>query len=105
MVEAIRKIHSGRKFVSSSLAERLVDTLGFDPRESSHEKLSDREFQVLRLIAVGKTGKEIADELLLSPKTVSTYRCRILEKLDMKSSSELVHYALRKGLMDLKRDL
>lgn len=98
--EAIKKIVGGGRYVSATLAEKLA----VDLREGSdlplHELLSDREFQVLRMIASGKTVKEIAEELSLSVKTVSTYRARILEKSGMKTNAELIRYALQADLVD-----
>jgi DNA-binding NarL/FixJ family response regulator len=100
LLKAIRKICAGGKYVSSSLAERMVFALGTDPEQSPHETLSDREFQVLRLMASGLTPTEISEQLCLSIKTVSTYRARILEKMGMKTNAELVRYALEAGLVD-----
>lgn len=98
LVNAIRKIHSGGKYVSSALAEKLVS--GFDKKvEEPHESLSDREFQVLRLLASGMDTDEIAEELFISVKTVRTYRDRILEKLDLKNNVELAHYAIKHKLV------
>src|ERR1700740_1537117 len=98
--EAIKKIVGGGRYVSATLAEKLA----VDLREGSdlplHELLSDREFQVLRMIASGKTVKEIAEELSLSVKTVSTYRSRILEKTGLKTNAELIRYALQTQLVD-----
>jgi two-component system invasion response regulator UvrY len=93
LVKAIRKVHAGGKYVSASLAEKLVSHLGaFD--KPPHENLSDREFQILCLIAGGKSLKGIADELCISEKTVSTYRARILEKMKMSTNADLTRYAL-----------
>ena len=96
---AIRRVAGGKKYVSPALAEVLADSLekGEDPPEAS---LSDREYQVLRLIASGKTVSEIAVEIALSVKTVSTYRARILEKMNMRTNAELVRYAIRNHLVD-----
>jgi two-component system invasion response regulator UvrY len=96
---AIRRVAGGKKYVSPALAELLADSLqkGEDPPEAS---LSDREYQVLRLIASGKTVSEIADEIALSVKTISTYRARILEKMNMRTNAELVRYAIRNRLVD-----
>jgi DNA-binding NarL/FixJ family response regulator len=100
LVIAVKKIHGGGKYVSDSLAE----VLAFDLEERgkgrvvTHENLSDREFQVMCLIAAGKSVKEIAKELFLSVKTISTYRSRILEKMKMKSNSELTYYAIQNKL-------
>jgi DNA-binding NarL/FixJ family response regulator len=100
LVNAIKKIYSGGKYVSSSLAEKLVLGLTSKEPEAPHEKLSDREFQTLRLIVSGKDVEEIADEMFISVKTVRTYRDRILEKLNMKNNVELTHYAINHKLFD-----
>jgi two-component system, NarL family, invasion response regulator UvrY len=98
LVEAVRKIQGGRKYISASLAEQLAQNVDASFEPPSYERLSTREFEILRLIAVGRTLGEIAMELNLSLKTVSTYRSRILEKLDMKNNAELMVYALHQGL-------
>ena len=100
LVQAIRKVVRGGKYVSPSLAERLVFDLGADKDKAPHELLSDREYQVLCLISSGKTVSQIADELALSIKTISTYRVRILEKLNMKNNAEITLYAIKEGLVD-----
>jgi len=100
LVGAIRKVYRGGKYVSPSLAEKMAFGLQTGASGLPHEVLSDREYQVLCMIASGKTVKEIAAELALSEKTVSTYRARILEKMNMKSNSELTHYAIRLDLVD-----
>lgn len=100
LVQAIRKVIRGGKYVSSTLAEKLVFDLGGDPSKAPHEVLSDREYQVLCMIASGKTVTDIAEELALSVKTISTYRVRILEKLNMKNNAELTRYAIKEGLVD-----
>ncbi|MSS73132.1 MAG: response regulator transcription factor [Candidatus Latescibacteria bacterium] len=100
LIEAIRRIAMGGKYVSPSLAEKLVTDLAEGLERPLHELLSDREYQVLCMIASGKTIKEISTELSLSVKTVSTYRIRLLEKLNMKNNSELTHYALQRGLVE-----
>ena len=94
LVKAIRKVVSGGRYVSPSLAEKLALDLAVDTDRSPHETLSEREHQVFSMIARGKTVKEIADELALSVKTISTYRTRILEKMAMKNNAELIHYAI-----------
>ena len=99
LVEAIRKVVRGGKYVSPSLAERLVFDLDKESK-LPHETLSDREYQVLCMIASGKTVGAIADELKLSVKTISTYRARILEKLDMANNAELTRYGIKAGLVD-----
>lgn len=100
LIAAIRKISQGRKYVSSSLAEKLAVELGIDVKKSRHELLSDREYQVMLMIASGKTVKEIAEELLISVKTSSTYRSRILEKMKMKNNAEIIYYSVKQGLID-----
>jgi DNA-binding NarL/FixJ family response regulator len=99
LVEALRKIVRGGKYVSPSLAEKLVFDLDREGKQA-HELLSDREYQVLCMIGSGKTVSTIATELQLSVKTVSTYRARILEKLDMANNAELTRYAIKTGLVD-----
>ncbi len=99
LVKAVNKVMSGGRYVSPSLAERLViDLSGHDG--APHETLSDREFEVMRLIASGKTVGEIAEMLSLSDKTISTYRARLLEKMGMKTSAELTHYAIQNKLVE-----
>jgi two-component system invasion response regulator UvrY len=98
MVAAIRKVYRGGKYVSAALAERLVGLLG-EQEGAPHESLSEREFQVMLLLANGKSVSEIANRLALSSKTVSTYRSRLMEKLGMKSIAELVRYVMEQGLI------
>ena len=100
LVKAIRKVHSGCKYISSSQAEKLVYLLDRGSEKPAHETLSDREYEVLRLIASGKTVTQIAQQLKLSVKTISTYRARILEKMKMQSSAELTHYAIKNRLVE-----
>lgn len=100
IVEAVRRLATGKKFISPEIAESLIDVLDSDPDVPPHELLSDREFQTLRLIASGKTLSQVAATLCLSPKTISVYRARILDKMRMKSSAELTHYALKAGLTE-----
>lgn len=97
---AVRKIVAGGRYVSTSLAEQLAYDLRKGADAPIHELLSDREFQVLRMIASGKSVKEIAGELALSVKTVSTYRSRVLDKTGMKTTAELIRYALQQQLID-----
>ena len=100
LVIAIDRVRAGRKYVSDSLAELLAEDLEHDGvLEEPHKRLSDREFEVMLLIASGKTVSEIADELALSVKTISTYRSRILDKVNMKNNAELTHYAVKHGLV------
>ena len=100
LVKAIRKVVSGGRYVSSFLAEKLALEIGADSSKLAHETLSDREFQVLRLIAAGNSVTEIAAELYLSPKTVSTYRARLLQKMNLTTNAELIHCAIRNHLID-----
>jgi two-component system, NarL family, invasion response regulator UvrY len=100
LVQAIRKVVRGGKYVSPTLAEKLVYNLDSDLSKAPHEVLSDREYQVLCMIGSGKTVSMIAEELSLSVKTISTYRVRVLEKLNMKNNAELTHYAIKEGLVD-----
>jgi DNA-binding NarL/FixJ family response regulator len=100
LLTALRKVSSGGKYVSSSLAEKLAYALEKDVEKAPHEILSTREYEVMRKIASGKTVTDIARELFLSPKTISTYRTRILEKMNMKNNVELVRYALKNHLVD-----
>jgi len=100
LVEAIRKVARGGKYISPHLAEKLAFNLEPLSEKPLHEALSDREFQVLRFIASGKTVKEIGEELSLSVKTISTYRTRILEKMKMRNNAELTHYAIQQKLVD-----
>lgn len=99
LVKAIRKVVSGGKYVTSSLAERLALNLNDDDEKPLHETLSNRELQVMLGIASGKTVKTIAEGMFLSVKTISTYRTRILEKMQMKTNAELIHYAVKNGLV------
>jgi DNA-binding NarL/FixJ family response regulator len=98
LVEAIRKAVRGGRYVSPALAEKLASDLSRNVAAVSHEILSDREFEVMRMIAAGKTTTAIADLLSLSIKTVSTYRARILEKLQLETTSDLIRYAIKHGL-------
>jgi DNA-binding NarL/FixJ family response regulator len=99
LITAIRKVVRGGKYVSTALAERLAFDLQADTDKPPHEILSDREFQVLCMLASGRTVSEIAAELKLSIKTISTYRVRVLEKLRLKNNSELTRYAIKTGLV------
>ena len=100
VVSAIRKVLTGKKYVSATLAETLANALDGDSDRPAHEVLSDREFQVLCKIASGKTVSQIAAEVALSVKTISTYRSRVLEKMNMHNNAELTRYAIQKGLVD-----
>ena len=99
LVGAIRKVSTGGKYVSSALAEKLALDLEKGGKQPPHETLSDREYQVMSLIASGKTVTGIARELSLSVKTISTYRSRILEKMNLKNNAELTNYAIKNGLI------
>lgn len=98
LVEAIRKVAGGGRYVSPSVAERLVSEVGGKHLNSPHEELSDREYQVLIGLGVGKAANEIARELLLSPKTVSTYRRRILAKMKLTTTADIVRYVIAQKL-------
>ena len=101
LVNAIRKIVSGGKYINSSLAEKLAEKFGESERSSLHEKLSDREYQIMCNIALGKSAEEISRELSISINTVYTYRNRILEKMSMKSNVELTQYVLSNKLVEI----
>lgn len=100
LIRAIHKVVAGGRYVSQALAEKLAWDLGAQGEQPLHEALSDRELEVLRMIASGKTVTQVAQELHLSATTVSTYRARILEKMNMTSTAELMHYALRNHIVD-----
>ncbi|MBA3355040.1 MAG: response regulator transcription factor [Pyrinomonadaceae bacterium] len=100
LARAIDKVLKGGKYVTPALAEKLVLSLNRNSQLSRHETLSDREFEVMRLIASGKTVGEIAALLSLSNKTISTYRARILEKMEMKTNAQLTYYAIHNHLVD-----
>jgi DNA-binding NarL/FixJ family response regulator len=100
IVVAVRKILSGARFVSESLAQKLAAHLSGESEEEPHQLLSDREYQVFEAIASGKTVSEIATELYLSVKTVSTHRARIMQKMGMRTNAQLTHYAVSRGLVD-----
>jgi DNA-binding NarL/FixJ family response regulator len=99
LLEAIRRVHRGGKYVSPSLAEQLASQLDGRGQRAPHELLSDREFEVMRRLGSGLTVSQVAGELDISAKTVSTYRTRILEKMGMASNADLVRYAARYGLI------
>jgi DNA-binding NarL/FixJ family response regulator len=100
LVKAVRKVIRGSKYISPSLVEKLAFDLETDSEKPLHETLSDREYQVMCMIASGKTVKEIAKKLYLSVKTISTHRARILGKMKMKTNAELTHYAIKNRLVD-----
>jgi two-component system invasion response regulator UvrY len=99
LVLAIRKILHGGEYISASVADELVFYARNEDDQPLHKHLSDREYQVLCLIASGKEVKEISTELSLSAKTISTYRARLLEKMNMKTNAEITHYAIQNGLV------
>ncbi|HEX5354919.1 MAG: response regulator transcription factor [Aquabacterium sp.] len=99
IVAAVRTVSQGKKYVTPEMAQMLVDNLTTPAQEDAHQKLSDRELQTLVMIASGKRLSDIAEQLLLSPKTVSVYRARVLEKLGLTNNSELTVYAIRNGLV------
>lgn len=100
LLDAIRRVCAGGKYISQSLAEKLADSISDAQNKPPHEYLTDREFQVMCMIASGKTISEIARELFLSVKTISTYRQRILEKMNMKNNAELTHYVISNNLLE-----
>jgi len=100
LVEAVRKVSRGGKFVSPELTDKLVANLNKDSEKLPHEALTDREFQVFCMLAAGKKLKEIAETLCLSVNTVSTYRSRILVKMDVENNADLIHYAIKNKLVN-----
>jgi DNA-binding NarL/FixJ family response regulator len=100
LIGAIRKVATGRKYITSSIAEKLAFELEIDARKLPHETLSDREYQVMCMIGSGKTVKEIAETLSLSVKTISTHRANILRKMKMANNAQLTHYAIKNALVD-----
>jgi len=99
LIDAIRKVAGGGKYITSSLAEKLAGEIGPDAEKPLHEILSDREYQVMCLIASGKTVKDVAEALNLSVKTISTHRARILRKMRMENNAQLTHYAIKNNLV------
>jgi DNA-binding NarL/FixJ family response regulator len=99
LVNAVREIASGRKYITAVLAQELANQIAGDTERAPHDTLSDREYQTLTLIASGKTVGNIADELALSVKTISMYRSRLLQKMKMRHNAELTHYAIRHRLV------
>jgi two-component system invasion response regulator UvrY len=100
LIEAIRRVASGRKYISAEVAEQLAIDLEHDSEKPLHHKLADREYQVMCLMASGKTVKQISEELSISVSSVSTMRARILKKFGMKTTAEITHYAIKHGLVD-----
>ncbi|HPB90781.1 MAG: response regulator transcription factor [Rhodocyclales bacterium] len=100
LVNAIRQVASGKKYVSPAVAQQLIEALSDDTDKLPHERITDREYQVLVMIAAGKSQTQIADKLNLGVATVSTYRARLLEKMGLKSTAELIRYGLEHGLAE-----
>jgi len=100
LIEAVRKIAQGGRFITPEVADRLAVSVARGKEGPPHESLSDREFQILKMIASGKTVSQIGVELSLSVKTISTHRTRILKKMKMKTNAELTHYAIRNQLVE-----
>jgi DNA-binding NarL/FixJ family response regulator len=100
LIAAVRQVARGGKYITQTLAQQLAAELGSETSKEPHEMLSNREYQVLRLLGAGQSVGEIAAELSLSVKTVSTYRARILQKLGLQTTAELIRYALERGLVD-----
>ena len=100
LVQAVRKVVAGGRYVSPKLAERLAVMIDRDAEQPPHDQLSEREFQVFRLIASGRAVSQVAEELHLSVKTVSTYRARVLEKMNLRTNAELTVYAVRNHLVE-----
>lgn len=98
LLQAVHKVLSGRKYISAAVAEKLAASLGVEGEKPPHEMLSDREMQVLQLLASGNTVSEVAEQLSLSVNTISTYRTRLLEKLSLNNNAELTRYAIDNGL-------
>jgi two-component system, NarL family, invasion response regulator UvrY len=99
IVEAIRKVSSGGKYITPAIAEKLADELNELNDKTPHERLSDREFDVMCMVGSGKSLIEIAEKLGISDRTVSTYRTRILKKMNLKNNSEIIHYVIDNGLI------
>jgi two-component system invasion response regulator UvrY len=99
LIKAIQTVLSGKKFITPAIAEKLADVFYTGTEQPTHQSLSDREFEVFKLLASGKKVSEIAHQLSLSATTVSTYRFRVLEKMNMRSNTDLARYALEKGLI------
>lgn len=104
LATAVRRSLEGRRHISSHLAETLAMTLDDDHPDAPHESLSDREYEVMCLIGSGRTVGEIAEQLSLSPKTISTYRARVLDKMNMQTNAELMAYAVQRGLVTPEYD-
>jgi DNA-binding NarL/FixJ family response regulator len=99
IVKAIETVLLGKKFITPSIAEKLADFIDADASRQLHESLSDREFDVMKLLATGKSVTEIGEQLSLSATTISTYRSRVMEKMNMRSNADLTRYSLENGLI------
>ena len=102
LIKAIRKIYNGHKYISGKVAEMLADELMGETKGHRHDKLTDREFEIMQLIAVGQTVSQIATKLYLSVKTISTHRHHILEKLILTNNAQIICYALKHNLVDIE---
>ncbi len=100
LIQAIHTVSTGRKYITPALAEKLATEVSKDSEKMPHELLSNREFEIMRMIALGKSVREIADELNLSVNTINTYRSRILEKMNMKTNMEIAYYAIKSEIID-----
>jgi DNA-binding NarL/FixJ family response regulator len=100
LITAIRRVAQGKKYITTILAEKIAMDIGNVHDKPAHNLLSDRELEVMCMLANGKSNSDIATELSLSPKTISTYRERILEKMDLKSTAEIIRYAIKESLVD-----
>jgi two-component system invasion response regulator UvrY len=100
LVRAVREVVAGRRYMTPALAAQIASAISSDPDKEPHDILSDRELQVLRMMALGKTVRDIAKELGLSDKTISTYRTRVLEKLELRTTADLMRYAIKAKLVD-----
>lgn len=100
LITAIHRVAAGGRYISSTVAERLADAVTADQGHIPHHRLSNREFQVMCMLASGKTLKEIAEDLFLSEKTITTYRARILEKMQLRNNVDLSRYAIQHNLLD-----
>ncbi|MBR9978189.1 MAG: response regulator transcription factor [Bacteroidetes bacterium] len=103
LITAIRKVAAGGRYISPAVAERLAEAMEHGAERAPHQLLSNREDQVMRMLASGKSLREIADDLFLSEKTITTYRARILEKMKLRNNVELTHYAITHKLLDSSR--
>jgi len=99
IIDAIRQVHSGKKYITSEVAEKLTEHVYSNSQSPAHEKLTTREYQVMQRIAAGKTVSEIAVELNISVKTVSTHRSNILKKMDLQNNAQIMHYAVENALI------